>query len=416
MKFKYLIYIFLSAATLSACSADDSVLNEDNKRANITINISQSGVAKASGSRSVTEMPLEDANLMYNIILLHYNSNQILQEVVCDDNADLKNGNYEETWKPSLKTGSDDYIVLLANIKESNDGLETIQKWNDMGAARFANFRDIMKINLPLTNSTNGLYAASKKMYMLGYYHGAVQSGKELNIMMGRMATCIKLVIAPVNGSAQITKVEMMNAVGDTHYFPATDAKDATYINYVDQLSSTATQDAPLILYYYTGENINPSNYTTAKITARVTSTNTYNKYSNTNTDASLTGYTLISNPFNDTYSTYKGYLFEGKYYKHRIKYTNNSSGLTYLYNDDESYVNWSIGWGFTLDDSVDDTNYRGYEDNGVFYKYRYEKMVTSTSDKTYTVVLGSDSPSVTTDRNCSLYRNNTYTFNVNLK
>jgi hypothetical protein len=208
----------------------------------------------------------------------------------------------------------------------------------------------------------------------------------------------------------------MMNAVGDTHYFPATDAKDATYINYVDQLSSTATQDAPLILYYYTGENINPSNYTTAKITARVTSTNTYNKYSNTNTDASLTGYTLISNPFNDTYSTYKGYLFEGKYYKHRIKYTNNSSGLTYLYNDDESYVNWSIGWGFTLDDSVDDTNYRGYEDNGLFYKYRYEKMVTSTSDKTYTVVLGSDSPSVTTDRNCSLYRNNTYTFNVNLK
>lgn len=413
MKFKYLIYIFLSAATLSACSADDSALNEDNQRANITINISQSGVAKASGSRSVTEMPLEDANLMYNIILLHYNSNQILQEVVCDDNADLKNGNYEETWKPSLKTGSDDYIVLLANIKESNDGLETIQKWNDMGAARFANFRDVMKINLPLTNSTNGLYAASKKMYMLGYYHGAVQSGKELNIIMGRMATCIKLVIAPVSGSAQITKVEMMNAVGDTHYFPATDAKDATYINYVDQLSSTATQDAPLILYYYTGENINPSNYTTAKITARVTSIHI--AYSDISNDPVYAGYTQVD-PFTDDYSTFVGYYYNNVYYKHRIRYDDYDNNPHIKYCDDiKEYNNAGIGKNFSYAEDTGDINYKGYKvSKNLYKKFRYTK--TETSDKTYTVVLGSDSPSVTTDRNCSLYRNNTYTFNVNLK
>lgn len=35
---------------------------------------------------------------------------------------------------------------------------------------------------------------------------------------------------------------------------------------------------------------------------------------------------------------------------------------------------------------------------------------------KTYTIDLGSESPAVATDRNYSLYRNNNYTFNINLK
>lgn len=308
MKLKHLFYIAILGASISACSNDATTSNEAEK-ATVKINLSQSALGATVDTRATDQMALENCNLMYNLVLLHYNSNQVLTEVEYDSDSSLSQGMYETTWAPTLTTGDDDYVVLLANVKQDNDGLETQQKWEDMGASRFANLRDVMTTALPLTDGSDGSYDSTKKMFMMGYYHGAITSNMNLNVMMGRMASCIKLVITPTSGSVTVTNVKIENAVMNTYFFPATSSTGLSFGTYTDALSSNnvAKASSPLTLYYYTGENINPeeSHRTSATIT------------------------------------TNKG---------------------------------------------------------------------------TFSVVLGSDSPAVTTNRNYSLYRNNTYTFTLNIK
>src|SRR5574344_950112 len=310
MKLKHLLYIAILGVGFAACSNDDATTSTAEK-AKVNINISQSGLTADVESRATNQMPLEDANLMYNLILLHYNSNQVLTEVQYDSsNPSLSQGLYETTWAPTLTLGEDDYVVLLANVKQDNDGLETKLKWEEKGASLFANLRDVMSTDLPLTDGSDGSYSSSKKMFMMGYYHGNISANMNLNVMMGRMVSCIKLVFTSSSTPTTITSVKINNAVMSSYFFPAsTSTNSLTYGSYTDNLTSNnvASSSSPLTLYYYTGENINP-------------------------TEAHRTTATI------------------------------------------------------------------------------------SSSKGTYTVVLGSDSPSVTSNRNYSLYRNNTYTFTLNFK
>jgi hypothetical protein len=436
MKLKHLLYIFILGAGLTACASDDNVTDSSADKAQVNIKLTRSEIDATLDSRATSAMPINSANLMYNLILLHYNSNQVLVEVATDSNSDLANGKFEETWAPTLTAGDDDYIVLLANVKQSNDVLGTLQGWNDLGADRFANFRDALVKNLPLTANSDGAYNSSQKMYMMGYYKGAVTSGMNLNIEMGRMASCIKLVIAPASGSATISKVQIDNAVMNTHYFPATSTDSLKYGSYADTPNVTATTSAPVSLYYYTGENINPtaSQYTTATITVTTGATTTYTYfYSNNDTElgktlADASSMTTTASASGDPYYSPKYYTNSTSgnsgyytYYYSRYIYDNETTdyvGSNTALNTsdwvwDNNYDSW-VWYTQITDTSL--SNYYRYYKGGTYYKHRFStSTTTSGTSKTYKVVLGSDSPT-TANRNYSLYRNNTYTFNINLQ
>jgi hypothetical protein len=471
MKLKNLLYIAILGTCIAACSSDEVINDGAANKVKVNITTTQDGIDGTIDTRATDEMPVENSNLMYNLILLHYDSNMMLVEsdVQQCNGTDLSNGVYKQYWAPTLTAGSDDYIVLLANLKYTGSlAYESAATWKStaLGGGEFTMFKQAM-IDLPLVDTSTGMYdyvyndsrtnASKKKMFMLGYYHGAVTSGKSLNIAMGRMASCVKLVITPTTDKI-IKSVEILNAAGNTHFFPATNNAGIKMINYKDVLNQTAAAGTPLTLYYYVGENILPSaadSITTAKITVGggyyTTTTATVYTYSNTNLTSS--GYTLADDNASDTYyqpryygtTTDNGFYnsFDGVegYYLHRYKYTykdfRNKTKTGYTYADSQPadafyWISEDEGYDctFSLADDTSLDNYYRYNVTDVtltsdsktgYYKHRYSKVaevktwVDDGTNVTYTVKLGCDSPG-TSNRNYSLYRNNTYTFNINLK
>ncbi|WP_276856724.1 DUF4906 domain-containing protein [Bacteroides fluxus] len=300
MKWKYLLYMMMAGMGFSACSEDNSMLPaEELSEATVHINLQQNGQVIDVATRSTEPMPLEKANKIYHLWLLQYNKEGSLIKAM--EKKDInQSGVLELSWSPSLNTGQST-ICLIANLGNSQP-----IEW----PAFLADLQKTELLSLPISGT--GLY--TDKMYMFGYYEGNIQNGSSLNILMGRMAACINIVVTSHFLSEYTIGTEIQNAVTNTHYFPMETGESngkLTYKDFKDPKAGTISSSKSLRLYYYTGENINPA------------------------TDK-RTNIIITAKKGNNT--------------------------------------------------------------------------------KTYTVDLGSESPTIAADRNYSLYRNSNYTFNINLK
>lgn len=261
MKLKHFTYMIVVSLGLLSCAEDNSLTGtEEAIRANkkITVHINLQQDLQINTTRAVEPMPLEYANKIYDLWILHYTEEGLIVRSDIQQNI-LPNAATETTWNPTLtisKPNEKGTICLIANL-----GSKQIE-WPE-------NLGDLKKTQLlDLSFDNTGLY--TDKMYMFGYYEGSINNNMNLNILMGRMAACMNIVI---NAANQYTiNTQIINAVTTTHFFPmeaGDDRTDLKYGTFADN-SQTVNNNSPLSLYYYTGENIVPeeNKRTTIKITA----------------------------------------------------------------------------------------------------------------------------------------------------
>lgn len=304
MKLKHFIYMMVAGAGFISCSNDNSLTGIEEPipvKEKVTVNINLQQDIQIGTTRATQPMPLENANKLYDIWILHYTEEGLLVRKDLKQET-LSTAAIETTLNPSLtltKSGEKGTICLVANV-----GGKTIDWPENLG-----DLKKTLLLDLPINNT--GLY--TDRMYMFGYYEGVIEDGMSLNILMGRMAACMNIVIS-ANSSYTISTT-ITNAVSNTHFYPMEEGDDKGKLKYFDysDTKQRVSSGSPLTLYYYTGENMAPEadQRTTIEITATTT----------------------------------------------------------------------------------------GYRP----------------TTRTYTIVLGADSPN-TANRNYSIYRNNNYTFNINLK
>lgn len=323
----YRYYIFLiSCLLLTACTQDNEWLNEEESTQQGVVHLNLQNAEIDVNTRSTTPQdPLTD-NPMYDLCLLHYNS----EGQLIKGDTQLKDFGEDQpalkyTWSPTLtieQNTNPETLCLVANLKGNYP-----TPWPE----RLADLKEAC-VDLKFGNS--GLIA-ERKMYMFGYYEGIITAGQNINIMMGRMAAALKFVTTATGASEsspyKINKIEIVNTPKQSYFFPhnSTDGNFSSSSDISETFSSSNQIDnetKELVFYYQIGENISPSekNQTKVIITAQ-----------------------------------------KGERY---------NAGSSWRPN----------------------------------YQYRWGEA------KSYTVVLGCDAPK-TTNRNYSLYRNNNYTFNINL-
>lgn len=278
MKWRYLLYTMIVGIGFTACSEDNAMLQskESNEKAIVHINLQQDGQVIDANTRSTSPMPLEDANKMYDLWLLHYNKEGSLIDTQYNGRINSA-GELEVNWSPTLTAG-EGTLCLVANLGS------TPKEWPIF----LADLQKTDFIDLPINGT--GLY--TNKMYMFGYYEGKISNGMTLNILMGRMAACINIVITSTYTNEHKISTNLNNAVTNTHYFPMEEGNNGSglkYQNFQDLDAGTVSNSKSLTLYYYTGENIHPNegNRTSIVITAKRTGSNTTKKYTiNLSSDA----------------------------------------------------------------------------------------------------------------------------------
>lgn len=261
MKLKHFIYMIVAAAGFISCSSDNSLTGIEEPipaKEKVTVNINLQQDIQISATRATKPMPLENANKLYDIWILHYTEEGLLVRGDLEQ-VTLSTAAIETTLNPSLtisKSGEKGTICLVANL-----GGEVIEWPENLG-----DLKRTLVLDLPINNS--GLY--TDRMFMFGYYEGVIEDGMNLNILMGRMAACMNIVIS-ANRSYTISTT-INNAVSNTHFYPMEEGNDRTKLKYstLTDNRQSVSSGSPLTLYYYTGENIAPEvdKRTTIKITA----------------------------------------------------------------------------------------------------------------------------------------------------
>lgn len=250
MKIKYLLYILTFGIGFTACSEDNSIVGEEtvnNEKVTIHINLQQDLLINAE-TRATDPMPLENANKMYNLYILHYNAEGALITSDTQYKVLAEEGELETIWSPKISAGKGT-ICLVANLGSGN----TPREWPPF----LADLKKTNLLTLPINN--RGLF--TDKMYMFGYYEGNITNGMSLNVLMGRMAACVNIILTSDFSSAYTISTKVNKAIANTHYFPmeeGDDKSDLTYTSFSDESVGTVSSSNNLILYYYMGENISP--------------------------------------------------------------------------------------------------------------------------------------------------------------
>lgn len=264
MKLKHFIYTIVTGLSLLSCTEDSSLIGTEkvtrtNEKVTVHINLQQN--LQMNATRATEPMPLEYANKIYDLWILHYTEEGLIVRSDIEQ-ITLKTAATETTWSPTLtlsKPNEKGTICLIANL-----GSKQIDWPENLG-----DLKKTQLLNLSFNNT--GLY--TDKMYMFGYYDGPISNKMSLNILMGRMAACMNIVISAINSYTINTQIT--NAVTTTHFFPMEEGDDRTDLEYrtFSDNSQTVNNSSPLSLYYYTGENIVPEKEkrTTIKITATTT-------------------------------------------------------------------------------------------------------------------------------------------------
>lgn len=274
-------YIFLlSSLWLVGCTQNNEWISE-----NIDTETSSEGIVHLNmqsgeisvDTRSITPQDPMTDNPIYDLCLLHYNfEGQLIAKDTQYEVFGVDAPQLGYQWNPTLTIDSQnrtETLCLVVNMQGSHP----------IWPSRLA---DLKEMAVALEFGNNGLIA-DKKMYMFGYYEGAIRSNESLNIMLGRMAAAVKFVISAKDASPsikyKIKSIEIVKAAIKSYLFPhnSTDAifgnsiKESFFVQSY-QISDTTTEHA---FYYQIGENISPTDANRTKVIITVDRNNTEKKY-----------------------------------------------------------------------------------------------------------------------------------------
>lgn len=398
------IYTLIACLLLAACSSEEEWNLSDHTPAvelgegQIAVQLNlQTTDFTVEETRSATPIDLQIENPMYNLWLLHYNEEGGLVEsdtkyIHLNDKGELAT-NYTATL--TLTDGNQGTLCLIANLEGTGSGNNPSTAYtpsNDNGSwPKTLQLLQKELLTLPINrNATDAILGLPSKMFMYGFYQGTLNASHPVNITLGRMAARLDIVIKAADSETPLSNLQLQlkNAVIKSHYSPMKiDSKEDIYVDFpIDNTfkNETVTSSAPITCYYFTGENITPE---IGKETVLIVKA--------------------------DKVTT------ETKEIEKTIRVTiesNKSEGIKC------EYVNWNRDLDNQIGGFIDyDTpkEHIATRTKPVYYKWVDRTIKEQiTEEKTvpciYTIKLGANAPGTSDDY--SLYRNNNYTFNINLK
>lgn len=374
------IYTLIACLFLAACSSEEewmdttTTLTPEIEEGQVAVQLNlQTPDFKVEETRSANPLDLQIENPMYNLWLLHYNEEGGLVEqdtkyIHLNDKGELAT-NY--TARLTLTDGNIGTLCLVANLEGTvgeNNPQSASRPSNGLGAwpktiERLEEALLTLPINQTATDATFGL---PSKMFMYGYYKGTLKSSHPVNITLGRMAARLDIIIGVANDNVPLSNIrlQLKNAVIKSHYSPMKiESGDGAYVNFPEDktfANKEVTKSSPITCYYFTGENIMPEGGKETTLVVKA------------DKEIKRTGIAV--------YSSY----VDGSTKKRSGTIKDDFTGITYNCSYSKPYY------------------------------YKTETRTVSTETSTYTIKLGANAPGTSSDY--SLYRNNNYTFNINLK
>ena len=356
------IYTLIACLFLAACSSEEEWMISDDQTPAIELGEDQIAVQlnlqttdfTVEETRSANPIELKIENPMYNLWLLHYNEEGGLVE------SDTEYIHLND--KGELSTNHTAKLTLT----DSNKGTLCL----------------IAKLGLP------------SKMFMYGFYQGTLSTSHPVNITLGRMAARLDIVIKAADSESTLSnlRLQLKNAVIKSHYSPMkVGSEENIYVDFPEDNTfkdKEVTSSSSITCYYFTGENITPESgkETVLIVKADKTTSETEKREVIVKCNEGDVGATRCEYQSNPDYDKQEGGFID---YDTQNKYTTTRE--------------WKYG---------------RYIYTYVYYRKEERIVKVEGSEKTvpctYTIKLGANAPGTSDDY--SLYRNNNYTFNINLK
>lgn len=400
------IYTLIACLFLAACSSEEEWMISDDQTPAIELGEDQIAVQlnlqttdfTVEETRSANPIDLQIENPMYNLWLLHYNEEGGLVE---SDTEYIHLNNKGElatdyTARLTLTDSNKGTLCLIANLEGTVGGNNpsTASVPNNDNRAWPKTLQLLQKelLTLPINrNATDAKLGLPSKMFMYGFYQGTLSTSHPVNITLGRMAARLDIVIKAVDSESTLSnlRLQLKNAVIKSHYSPMkVGSEENIYVDFPEDNTfkdKEVTSSSPITCYYFTGENITPeSGKETVLIVKADKVTTVTEEIEKTiqvtvkcdESDRGAIKCTVKSNP--DPSRQYGGFI-------------DYDSGKEYI-----------ARRGIPV--------YYKWVDRTITEKVEVEKTI----PYTYTIKLGANAPGTSDDY--SLYRNNNYTFNINLK
>ena len=399
------IYTLIACLLLAACSSEEEWNLSDHTPAvelgegQIAVQLNlQTTDFTVEETRSATPIDLQIENPMYNLWLLHYNEEGGLVEsdteyIHLNDKGELAT---DYTARLTLTDSNKGTLCLIANLEGTVGGNNpsTASVPNNDNRAWPKTLQLLQKelLTLPINrNATDAKLGLPSKMFMYGFYQGTLSTSHPVNITLGRMAARLDIVIKAVDSESTLSnlRLQLKNAVIKSHYSPMkVGSEENIYVDFPEDNTfkdKEVTSSSPITCYYFTGENITPeSGKETVLIVKADKVTTVTEEIEKTiqvtvkcdESDRGAIKCTVKSNP--DPSRQYGGFI-------------DYDSGKEYI-----------ARRGIPV--------YYKWVDRTITEKVEVEKTI----PYTYTIKLGANAPGTSDDY--SLYRNNNYTFNINLK
>ena len=250
-------------------------------------------------------------------------------------------------------------------------------------------------LTLPINrNATDAKLGLPSKMFMYGFYQGTLSTSHPVNITLGRMAARLDIVMKAADSESTLSnlRLQLKNAVIKSHYSPMkVGSEENIYVDFPEDNTfkdKEVTSSSPITCYYFTGENITPESgkETVLIVKADKTTSETEKREVIVKCNEGDVGATRCEYQSNPDYDKQEGGFID---YDTQNKYTTTRE--------------WKYG---------------RYIYTYVYYRKEERIVKVEGSEKTvpctYTIKLGANAPGTSDDY--SLYRNNNYTFNINLK
>ena len=391
------IYTLIACLFLAACSSEEEWMISDDQTPAIELGEDQIAVQlnlqttdfTVEETRSANPIDLQIENPMYNLWLLHYNEEGGLVEsdteyIHLNDKGELAT---DYTARLTLTDSNKGTLCLIANLEGTVGGNNpsTASVPNNDNRAWPKTLQLLQKelLTLPINrNATDAKLGLPSKMFMYGFYQGTLSTSHPVNITLGRMAARLDIVIKAVDSESTLSnlRLQLKNAVIKSHYSPMKVGSEENTFK-----DKEVTSSSPITCYYFTGENITPeSGKETVLIVKADKVTTVTEEIEKTiqvtvkcdESDRGAIKCTVKSNP--DPSRQYGGFI-------------DYDSGKEYI-----------ARRGIPV--------YYKWVDRTITEKVEVEKTI----PYTYTIKLGANAPGTSDDY--SLYRNNNYTFNINLK
>lgn len=399
------IYTLIACLLLAACSSEEEWNLSDHTPAvelgegQIAVQLNlQTTDFTVEETRSATPIDLQIENPMYNLWLLHYNEEGGLVEsdtkyIHLNDKGELAT-NYTATL--TLTDGNQGTLCLIANLEGTGSGNNPSTAYtpsNDNGSwPKTLQLLQKELLTLPINrNATDATLGLPSKMFMYGFYQGTLNASHPVNITLGRMAARLDIIIKAADSETPLSNLQLQlkNAVIKSHYSPMKiDSKEDIYVDFpIDNTfkNETVTSSAPITCYYFTGENITPEIGKETVLIVKADKVTAETKE--------------IEKTIRVTIESNKSEGIKCEYVRDSNRDLDNQRGGFIDYDTQKKHI-------ATRNKPV----YYKWVDRTIKEQITEEKTVPCT----YTIKLGANAPGTSDDY--SLYRNNNYTFNINLK